>query len=168
MFKTITMSIAKAYDKTAKIYNDRYRETQFEKYRIMLSGLKLNGKILDHGCGTGLLSAFLKREDLIGCDNSAEMLKIRGSGDLCDVEKLPYKDAEFDVVLSFSVLMNCKNPKKAVAELKRVLKPKSVFVCTFLKSFESKLKPLLAKNFKIQLETTCGEDIGLILKPKHF
>jgi ubiquinone/menaquinone biosynthesis C-methylase UbiE len=152
------------YDKTAKVYNNRYRDTQFEKYRIMLSGLKLKDKILDHGCGTGLLSKFLKREDIIGCDSSKEMLKIRGSGDFCNVEELPYKDAEFDFVLSFSMLMNCKDPEAAINEIKRVLKPSGTFVCTFLKAFESKLKPILSKHFKIQLETNCGEDIGFLLK----
>ena len=156
MFKTLFMS---KYDKTATVYNQRYRDMQFEKYRIMLSGLNLKGKILDHGCGTGLLSEFLKR-DLIGCDSSKEMLKIRGSGDLCDVEKLPYKKAEFDFVLSFSVLMNSSNPEKALKEIKRVLKPNGTFVCTFLKAFESKLKPLLKKHFKIKLQTNCGEDVG--------
>jgi ubiquinone/menaquinone biosynthesis C-methylase UbiE len=155
------MSKKEDYNKTAEIYNQRYRETQFEKYRTMLSGLKLKGKILDHGCGTGLLSEFLKRDDLIGCDYSEEMLNIRGSGDLCDVEKLPYNDNEFDFILSFSVLMNCKNPEKAIAEIKRVLKSKGTFVCTFLKSFESKIKPSIKKQFNIQLETNCGEDVGL-------
>jgi len=154
------------YNQTAKYYNNRYRDTQFEKYKIMLSGLKLKGKILDHGCGTGLLSEFLKRDNLIGCDNSAEMLKIRGSGDLADAEKLPYNDAEFDYILSFSVLMNCKNPEKALLEIKRVLKNDSIVVCTFLRAFELKLKPLLEKHFKIKQEISCGEDVGYILKKR--
>ena len=157
------MSKKEDYNKTAKIYNQRYRDTQFEKYKIMLAGLKLHGKILDHGCGTGLLSEFLGRDDLVGCDNSKKMLKIRGSGDLCDVEKLPYKKDEFDFVLSFSVLMNSSNPEKAIKEIKRVLKPNGTFVCTFIRSFSSSLTPLFEKHFKIKLQTTCGEDIGFIL-----
>lgn len=151
------------YDKTAEVYDSRYRETQFEKYKIMLAGLRLKGRILDHGCGTGLLTEFLKR-DLVGCDSSEEMLKIRGSGDLADVESLPYKDDEFDWVISFSVLMNVKNPEKAITEVKRILKKDGTFVCTFLKTFESKLKPLLEKHFKIEKRLPCGEDIGLIIK----
>ncbi len=150
------------YNKTARFYNQRYREIQFEKYKIMLASLALKGKILDHGCGTGLLSSFLKR-DLIGIDNSVEMLNIRGSGDLADVEELPYGDAEFDYILSFSVLMNSKDPEKAIKEVKRVLKPSGAFVCTFLRDFESKLKPLLEKYLEIKEKRTCGEDIGFIL-----
>ncbi len=157
------MSRKENYNRTAKIYNARYQDTQCDKYRIMLSGLKLRGKIIDVGCGTGLLSEFLDRADIIGCDNSEEMLKIRGSGDLCDIENLPYKDTEFDFVFSFSVLMNCEHPEKAIKEIKRVLKPKGTFVCTFLKSFSSKITPLLEKHFKIQEEIACGEDVGFKL-----
>ena len=157
------MSKKEDYNKTAKFYNQRYRETQFEKYRTMLSGLKLHGRILDHGCGTGLLSEFLGKE-LVGCDNSKEMLKIHGSGELADAEELPYKDSEFDFVLSFSVLMNCENPEQVIREAKRVLKEDGVFICTFLRDFKPELKPILEKYFKIKQELSCGEDCGFIVK----
>lgn len=148
------------YNQTANIYNKRYREVQREKYKLMLAGIELKGKILDHGCGTGLLSEFLKRE-LVGVDNSKEMLKIRGSGDLADAEELPYKSNSFDYVLSFTTLQNCSDPERAIKEVKRVSKPKGTFICTFLKSF--KLEPLLEKHFKIIEKRPCGEDIGFIL-----
>jgi len=157
------MSKPQDYNKTASVYNQRYRETQFEKFRIMLIGLKLNGKILDHGCGTGLLSEFLSRKDLIGVDSSEEMLKLRGSGELADIEKLPYENQTFDFILSFSVMMNCKHPEKAIKEVQRVLKPSGTFICTFLKYFKPKIKPLLGEYFKIKEERECGEDIGFLL-----
>jgi ubiquinone/menaquinone biosynthesis C-methylase UbiE len=159
------MSEKADYNKTAEHYDARYRATQFEKYWIMLAGLRLRGKILDHGCGTGLLTEFLKME-LVGVDSSKDMLKIRGCGDLADVEELPYEDDEFDFVLSFSVLMNCANSEKAIDEVKRVLNPEGVFVCTFLKDFESRIKPLLEKHFKIEQEIECSEDCGFILLQK--
>jgi ubiquinone/menaquinone biosynthesis C-methylase UbiE len=152
------------YNKTAIHYNARYQNTQFEKYEIMLAKLKLAGKILDLGCGTGLLSEFLRRDDLIGCDSSKEMLKIRGSGDLCAIEKLPYKKDGFDWVLSFSVLMNSQDPEKALKEVKRILKKDGTFICTFLRVFSPKLRPLIEKHFKIKEENLCGEDMGFILE----
>jgi ubiquinone/menaquinone biosynthesis C-methylase UbiE len=157
------MSKTSDYNKTASYYNSRYQDTQFEKYEIMLAKLKLAGKILDLGCGTGLLSAFLQK-DLVGCDSSKEMLKIRGSGDLCEIEKLPYKTDAFDWVLSFSVLMNSQDPEKALKEVKRILKKDGTFICTFLRAFSPKLRPLIEKHFKIKEEKFCGEDIGFVLQ----
>jgi ubiquinone/menaquinone biosynthesis C-methylase UbiE len=155
------MSKTSDYNKTASHYNSRYQETQFEKYGLMLANLKLRGKIMDLGCGTGLLSEFLQR-DLVGCDSSKEMLKIRGSGDLCEIENLPYKNASFDWVLSFSVLMNSQDPEKALKEVKRVLKKDGTFICTFLRAFSPKLRPLLEMHFNIKEEKLCGEDIGFV------
>ena len=157
------MSKNEDYNKTAHTYNSRYKEIQFEKYRVMLASLELRGKILDHGCGTGLLSEFLNRDDIIGVDNSEKMLKIRGSGELADIEKLPYENQIFDFVISFSVLMNCKHPEKAIKEVKRVLKPNGTFICTFLRAFKPKLKPLLEKHFKIKEEKEISEDAGFII-----
>ncbi len=158
------MSKIEDYNKTAQVYNSRYRDTQFEKYKIMLDGIKLKGKILDHGCGTGLLSEFLG-EEMVGVDSSQEMLKIRGEGVHSDVEDMPFKDEIFDVVLSFSVLMNCRNLERAIEEIKRVSKSDGFVICTFLKAFESKIKPILEKHFEIIEKKQCGEDVGFILNP---
>jgi len=53
--------LRKKYDLTASIYDKRYEKIQLEKFNSMLSDTPLSGrKILDLGCGTGLLSDFLK------------------------------------------------------------------------------------------------------------
>jgi len=80
-----------------------------------------------------------------------------------NLEKLPYKDNEFDFVLSFTSLQNVENPEQAIREVKRVLKKNGTFVCSFLHQFKDELKPLLQKNFKIKEEKPAGEDVGFIL-----
>ncbi len=151
----------KLYDKTADIYNSRYRTIQFEKYSRALKDINLSGKILDLGSGTGLLSKFLNRK-LISIDISKKMLKKSNSKNVQgDIAELPFKDDSFDVVISFSALMNSSNPKKTINEVNRILKSDGVFVVTYLKSFN--FTKDLKQKFKIKESIDCGEDICFIL-----
>lgn len=150
------------YDKTADIYNSRYSEVQKEKYRQALAGIKLSGRILDLGSGTGLLKEFLSI-DLVGTDISMKMLiKSTGVRVQANAESLPFNSNSFDYVLSFSTLMNVENPELALKEVKRVLTKDGIFICTFLKSFN--LDKVIIDNFKILEKKDCGEDICFILK----
>lgn len=157
--------IKEQYDKTADIYDARYKEIQEEKYRIMLEDLQLKEPILDLGCGTGMLQDFLKTK-LIGIDISFGMLKrskelsIQG-----DAENLPFKDNSFNTVLSFTTLQNLESAGKLFRELARVLRPEGLAVVTVLAKFADKL-PAVEKYFKIIEIKTCGEDVGLVCNKK--
>ncbi len=151
----------KLYDKTADIYNIRYRSIQFEKYSYALKDVDLSGKILDLGSGTGLLSKFLNQK-LISVDISKKMLRRSNSKNVQgDMSELPFKENVFDIVLSFSALMNSPNPKKTINEVNRILKPEGIFVVTYLKSFD--FTKDLQRKFKIRESIDCGEDIGFVL-----
>lgn len=103
---------------------------------------QLSGTILDAGCGYGRLSIPLalerKERRIVGLDSSQTMLEIfrqevvkhKGLDQQITLvqgglERLPFQDASFDVVLSSAVLLH--NPYPAVAqiidEFYRVLKP---------------------------------------------
>jgi len=147
----------KLYDRTSDIYNTRYRSVQFEKYSRALRNMDLSGKTLDLGSGTGLLSKFLGK-NLISLDISKKMLiKSNSKNVQGDMVKLPFKDNSFNTVLSFSALMNSSNPQKTINEVHRILKPKGLFVVTYLKDFNF-TKDLQLK-FKIKESIDCGEDI---------
>ena len=153
----------KLYDKTSDIYNRRYRSIQFEKYTLALKNVQLSGKILDLGAGTGLLSKFLNK-NLISIDIAKKMLlKSDSKNILGDISKLPFKDKSFDIVLSFSVLMNSSNPQKTIDEVYRILKPNGIFVVTYLKSFD--FTNDLQRKFKIKENIDCNEDICFVLYP---
>ncbi len=95
------------------------------------------GKALDIGCGSGVyLQEFFKMGfDCYGLDISEEMiascgklLNIDQNKDRVhlfqgEVEKLPFKDNEFDLVICIGVLGYLLSDEKALAELKRVVKP---------------------------------------------
>ncbi|MBU2052565.1 class I SAM-dependent methyltransferase [Patescibacteria group bacterium] len=84
-------------------------------------------KILDAGCGTGILSDFF-RCDITGLDNSEDMLSknfhkcVKGS-----VEDIPFEDNTFDMVVCRSLLHHLKQPGLALSEMKRVLKQGGLF-----------------------------------------
>lgn len=152
--------IREKYDLTADIYNMRYSELQFYKYQSALADLHLSGRILDHGCGTGLLAQFLSSK-LFGVDCSFGMLKKATKYEIvvqADVEQLPFKDRTFDWALSFTVLQNCAEPEHALAELARVAKST---VLTYLNKFD--FTEQIKNFFEIVEVRAAGEDVCFIL-----
>ena len=104
------------------------RRTQEELTRraIELAGIT-GGRVLDIGCGTGFSTQVLADAgfEVAGIDPSKEMVaaaKARGLG--CSegsFEKIPFKDREFDAVVSVSALQ-WADYRKAAKEVSRVLK----------------------------------------------
>jgi predicted TPR repeat methyltransferase len=86
-----------------------------ERFRtILFDRLRPNLKILDLGCGTGLIGAMLKKkaDKLIGVDLSKNMLEIAGQKNIYDqliqadiVEYLRSCDTQFDLVIAADVLI---------------------------------------------------------------
>jgi len=104
---------------------------------------KGNKKILDIGTGTGFLSIMLAEMgyEVIGLDISEEMIKradkkaksrgVKVKFKLGDAENLPFETASFDGIVNRAVLWTLPDPKKALTEWRRVLKPGGK-LCFFL------------------------------------
>lgn len=91
-------------------------------------------KILDAGCGTGLLGKKLQAlGNVQGIDISPEALKFakkRGlKVKLASVNKLPFKNNTFDLLVSLDVIYHRQvDDKKALREFYRVLKPGGILI----------------------------------------
>jgi SAM-dependent methyltransferase len=91
-------------------------------------------RILDVGCGTGLLfdrlSEALPDAGLFGVDPSAGMLGVargkaggRAALTRAAAERLPFRSGSFDLVLTVSALHYWREPAAGVREIRRVLRP---------------------------------------------
>ena len=184
--------IIKNYNLTSHFYDQRYSQIQTEKFEILLNNLELNEKkILDAGCGTGLLLEFINslknysnvNYHYIGMDITLNMLKEfqskllnkniqwKVSLVLADIEFLPFRENIFDIIFSITSFQNLPNLTKGIIETLRVGQDKGDFRFSILKKklkivqLNSLLKSLFTNLKLIQEEFL--EDIifiGKILK----
>lgn len=102
-----------------------------EKYTADASKLK----ILDAGCGTGLLAKKLEKygDPVEAVDISPYAVKLAKKRGVrvrqASVDKLPFRDNAFDLVVSVDVIYHRRvDDKKALAEFFRVLKPGGLLI----------------------------------------
>ncbi|WP_274376908.1 class I SAM-dependent methyltransferase [Desulforamulus reducens] len=97
--------------------------------------LKCGNKILDAGCGAGgTMEYMLKYGCVVGVDISPEMVehcRNIGLSAYCEgVERLPFENHSFDLVLCLDVLEHLPDERPALHELKRVVRPGGMLVFT--------------------------------------
>lgn len=131
--------------KTATAYEDLLVPALFQPWANRLAQtdeIKSSHTILDVACGTGVLARAITRRGngkrISGLDLNPGMLAVASQKNpgihwqQGNAEALPFEDETFDVVLSQFGLMLFASPKKALEEMKRVLKPDgSIIIAVF-------------------------------------
>lgn len=118
------------YYRSNTAYADFLASLPLEGYDKYIASLKLPGKkVLDVGCGVGAVVQALIREGVDGygidpCEPAIVQAR-QGCGTFCVGEAiaLPFEDAFFDAVGSFTVLEHVEDPDTMLREMVRVLKP---------------------------------------------
>ncbi|MFH0987716.1 MAG: class I SAM-dependent methyltransferase [Patescibacteria group bacterium] len=131
-------------------------------------------KVLDLGCGSGRHVIYLTKKgfDVYGMDNSECGIRIarnwlREEGikaDLkigCFCHRLPYKSSSFDAIVSVQTMMHAfhEDIKKAIREIKRVLKPNGFIFVTVVKDRHFKKYKIIDSRTRIPLG---GAEKGLV------
>jgi SAM-dependent methyltransferase len=85
-------------------------------------------RVLDAGCGGGLLAAHLRRcrgvVEIVAVDASPSQAR-RAQGVLGDIAQLPFADASFDAVVSSCAIKHVPDMTAGIGELLRVARPGS-------------------------------------------
>lgn len=148
--------------KKTSFYNQEYFQARdhldlhlAESLKILIQdrGLK---KILDVGCGTGQLVAFLNKNgfEAFGCDNTQEAIKqarkINSPQAIIQASatELPFKNNSFDLVTAVSLIehLEGKEPQDFIKESYRILKP-GCFIFLITPNFDSPFRFIFGKKW---------------------
>lgn len=108
----------KIYDRHYLVSNELNNQLQATINNKLKNKTKL--KVLDVGCGAKPYFPFFKEkaEMYIGVDMDSTL----NADIVCVAENLPFKDENFDAIISTQVLEHVDDPKKVIEELHRVLR----------------------------------------------
>ncbi len=150
-------------------YRDFWWNRAFLDMTARRLDLEKHGSMLDVGCGHGhwtrILAPYLAPQAEITAVDSdpnwyeenrtlKELFESTGNPFQLykgDAQRLPFEDDRFDLVTCQTVLIHVPNPAKAIAEMKRVLKPGGTLLCVEPNNIvQSLIKTSLTKNDPIE------------------
>jgi SAM-dependent methyltransferase len=105
---------------------------------IFLEHIPRGGRVLDAGCGRSLFTEIRPRWpfSIVASDVDHDLLKSRRAefGDLrflvADAQPLPFRDGAFDAVFAGELIEHLPDPRRGVAEFRRVLKHGGTLILT--------------------------------------
>lgn len=160
------------YDRSAPTYDARFGELQRPKHAAVLARIPVaeRARVLDVGCGTGLLARQLGHARVTGVDVSPGMLAIARrwlQPVEADARALPFRDASFDLAFAVtSLLLEERELPRALLELRRVVVPGGRAAITLLSDEAPvELPRALGACGLLTLGSSfeCGQDVGWIV-----
>jgi len=161
------------YDAFARLVNP------FRHRLLDLADIQPGQRVLDLGCGTGLLTIMIKQavpgSNVTGLDGDAEVLRIARNHSLsADIHwdhalafDMPYQKESFDVIVSSFVTHHLTGPDKArtFKEVHRVLGPNgSFFILDFGPPFNTftRIQASVMKRFEFTADNFEGRILPML------
>ncbi len=164
-----TKSYILSKDKELHIYDNvsKFLKNKRKKFKM----------VLDCGCGYGRSINLLKNksEIILGVDISKRAIKKASKyiGNKkqkkiifinADIEKLPFKDESFDLIISIESLPYTNSPQRYVKEIKRVLDRKGILII----SIENKYGGILSDQYISKNDLIRAIKTGKTQNTKYF
>ncbi|CAD7774702.1 Ubiquinone/menaquinone biosynthesis C-methyltransferase UbiE [Candidatus Methanoperedenaceae archaeon GB37] len=141
----------KIYCETKRYYNkysDYYDKERTRGYYEFINDLEIDivntyikndNKILEVGCGTGIIlnriSRVVHSKNIIGIDLSEKMLYEAKKKNLnvimCNANMLPFKNNSFDIVYSFKVIPHIPEIESVIRDIDRITKKDGLMILEF-------------------------------------
>jgi ubiquinone/menaquinone biosynthesis C-methylase UbiE len=135
-------------------------------------------RFLEVGCGNGAVSRYVAKEypfDVTGVDVDPDQIRLAQAGLddnvdahflTVDATRLPFRDKDFNIVLSFGVMHHIANWLDAFGEIRRVLKPGGYFIYYDLVFTELAAK--FGRSFKHSYGITTMQDLNSFMEKNNF
>lgn len=135
--------VRQQYDQMAKVYDRRWNNYILRTLSFIKAWAQILPEVtvLDIGCGTGeferLVLSDHPTQQMVGVDISEKMLEIAKqkcqaypnvSFRTASASVLPFPDDSFDIIVSANAFHYFDDPKAALSEVQRVLKPNGTVV----------------------------------------
>ena len=144
MTATKVLLPAEAYDLAAPYYDTWSWQTFWREHELPLIRAEIEalgreaGALIDLGCGTGyyLVQLTPSFSRSVGVDISDGMLAVAVASNprveflKADLTDIPFDDGSFDVVLSCRAMTHLSDPRKAISEIARMLRPGGIAIIT--------------------------------------
>jgi len=153
----ILKKVKQDYDDISEEF-DKSRKREWKEFKEILPYIKDGDKVLDLGCGNGRLFEFIQKNRKIsytGVDSSKKLISIakktypKAKFIVGDMLSLPFKKAEFDVIISIAALHHIPSAKlraHAIKEMERISKPGARLIVMVWNLFQPKYKKYIWKS----------------------
>jgi len=164
-------------DKYFEFFDLSLRQYYTELVETILKPKNIEGKILDLGCGFGILGMRICSRDefssVVGLEPSPIMVRTaeimtsrrgytgRISLKVWHEDKFPFADGEFDAVVGFLSLHKWNDPEKVFAEIERVRKKESI---VYIRDFRRDQPSIPFQLFVQQVRFEMGKEIAATLR----